>query len=374
MKLPVDMFKHELLPYLTVRDIVNLDCAIMNHEYRDELMQKIGGMELIEDFLNISMGNIPPLLKWLGLRGIFISNMRMRLIHTYRMPKMLFNNNNKDQFKLNKDVNKVVIHSIEIHDCHSYRISDDTIQKIAQYCIGLQSLSIFDCRAISDAGLINISQQYPKLLSLKLYYCVELTDASIISISTHCTGLQSLKLGCCRQITDESIISISSHCTGLLSLNLAYNYEITDASIISISTHCTGLQSLNLIHCDQVTDESILAISTHCTRLQSLNLKHCYLITDASIISISTHCTTLQSLNLDRCNLITDQSIIAISTHCTGLQSLCTQGCDRLSIDELRCNEFKSVSELQAVLLSITDVSALEQHDDDGPHLLSEEA
>ena len=153
MKLPVDMFKHELLPYLTVRDIVNLDCAIMNHEYQDELMQKIGGMELIEDILNISMGNIPPLLKWLGLRGIFISNMKMRLIHTYRMPKMLFNNNNKDQFKLNKDVNKVVIHSIEIHDCHSYRISDDTIQKIAQYCIGLQSLSIIDCRAISQIAI-----------------------------------------------------------------------------------------------------------------------------------------------------------------------------------------------------------------------------
>ena len=296
MKLPVDMFQHELLPYLTVRDIVNLDCAIMNHEYRDELMQKIGGMELIEDILNISMGNIPPLLKWLGLRGIFISNMKMRLIHTYRMPKMLFNNNNKDQFKLNKDVNKVVIHSIEIHDCHSYRISDDTIQKIAQYCIGLQSLSIIDCRAISDAGLINISQQYPKLQSLKLYYCVELTDASIISISTHCTGLQSLNLGCCR--------------------------HITGASIIPISTHCTGLQLLNLEWCDDISDASLRAIAMNCT----------------------------------------------------GLQSLCTQGCDRLSSDELRCNEFKSVSELQAVLLSITDVSALEQHDDDGPHLLFEEA
>ncbi len=106
MKLPVDMFK------------VNLDCAIMNHEYRDELMQIIGGMELIEDILNTSMENIPPLLKWLGLRGISISNMRMRLIHTYRMPKMLFNNNNKDQFKLNKDVNKVDKHLIPAEGNH----------------------------------------------------------------------------------------------------------------------------------------------------------------------------------------------------------------------------------------------------------------
>ena len=46
------------------------------------------------------MGDIAPLLKWLGLRGIFISSMRLRLIHIYRMPKILFNSNNKDQLKL----------------------------------------------------------------------------------------------------------------------------------------------------------------------------------------------------------------------------------------------------------------------------------
>jgi len=42
--------------------------------------------------------------------------------------------------------------------------------------------------------------------------------------------------------------------------------------------------------------------------------------------------------------------------NCTGLQSLRTHRCDGHSSDELRCNVFKSVSELWAVLLSITDV------------------
>jgi len=141
MKLPVDMFKHELLPYLTVRDIVNLDCAIMNHEYRDELMQKIGGMELIEDFLNISMGNIPPLLKWLGLRGIFISNMRMRLIHTYRMPKMLFNNNNKDQFKLNKDVKLLNIESNDFYNDFIKKLNE--ISKINSMIKEKKNIALF---------------------------------------------------------------------------------------------------------------------------------------------------------------------------------------------------------------------------------------
>ncbi len=34
MKLPDDMFRQELLPYLTVHDIVKLDNACMSHKYR----------------------------------------------------------------------------------------------------------------------------------------------------------------------------------------------------------------------------------------------------------------------------------------------------------------------------------------------------
>ena len=44
IKLPEDMFRLELLPYLTVDDIVNLDNACMNHKYRPQLLEKI--MEL----------------------------------------------------------------------------------------------------------------------------------------------------------------------------------------------------------------------------------------------------------------------------------------------------------------------------------------
>jgi hypothetical protein len=68
---------------------------------------------------------------------------------------------------------------------------------------------------------------------------------------------------------------------------------------------------------------------------------------------------------------LSDASLIVVAMNCTGLQLLCTHGCDGLSSDELRCNEFKSVSELRAVLLSITDIPASEQHDDDVPHLVN---
>ena len=47
MNLPVDMFRHEFLPYLTLDDIVRLDEACMSHEYRPKLLDTISGVILM---------------------------------------------------------------------------------------------------------------------------------------------------------------------------------------------------------------------------------------------------------------------------------------------------------------------------------------
>ena len=398
IKLPDDMFRQELLPYLTLQDIVNLDNACMNYKYRPQLLEKISGVILLGD-QDTSME--ASLFKWLGMRRIYLVKTKFVVPSFYPSPSFIENieNDYVDQFRYTQHVVlkrsiiddmaifiishcpcllSIGISGIEYDFSSLYpQVTYHTLQSIAGHCTGLQSLSLSDCRKITDTGLINISECCHKLENLKVDCCDRITDASIISISTHCIGLQSLNLVECRQISDVSIISISNYCTGLQSLNLEGCHKITDASIISISIHCTGLQSLNLVHCWQITDVSIISISTHCTGLQSLNLGSCAQLTDVSIISISIHCTGLQSLRLWFCHQITDASIIPTSENCTGLktlnvsktsltdtsliaiaknctvfQSLCTYKCNRLSCNKLR-QEFNSVSELQAALLSI---------------------
>ena len=49
MKLPDGMFRQEILQYLTVDNIVKLDNACMNHKYRSQLLDKIGGVILLGD-------------------------------------------------------------------------------------------------------------------------------------------------------------------------------------------------------------------------------------------------------------------------------------------------------------------------------------
>jgi len=285
MKLPDDIFRQEILQYLTLDDIVNLDSASMNHEYRPQLMEKINGVILRGD-QDISIK--ASLFKWLGMRRIYLIKM-LFVVSDFNLTPSSIENDYVDQFRYTQ------------HSVMRGPIRDDMAMFIISHCPCLLSMDIGETTFLTTP---------------------EITYHTLQSIAEHCTGLESLSLSDCREITDSGVITISEHCTGLQTLNLQGCHQITDASIISISTYCTGLQSLNLLECLQITDAGIISISTHCTGLQSINLGGCYKITDVSIISISTHCTGLQSLNLEGCHQITDASIILISENCTGIKDL----------------------------------------------------
>ena len=295
MKLPDDMFRQEILPYLTVHDIVMLDNACMNHKYRPQLLEKISGVILTGDYYNESMQ--ASLFKWLGRRRIYLINMNLGSEYDddddmFTTSGMMGNEDNYvDQFRYTQNV---VMRGL---------ISDDTAVFIISHCSCLFSISINDNRACL----------YPQV-----------TDYTLQSIADHCrTGLQSLSLHRCKKITDAGLITISENCYNLKSLSI-YGNLITDASIISISIHCTRIQML------------YISSST---------------ITDASIISISEKCIELQRLLVDSIN-ITDASLVAIVKNCTGLKYFNTYRCDGLSCSKLR-RSFNSISELRAILLSI---------------------
>jgi len=311
MKLPDDIFRHELLPYMTVHDIVRLDTACMNHKYRPQLLEKISGVILTGDKDKYMKAL---LFKWLGMRRIYWINMDLNF-------------------------NILIPSSIENNYVHQLKY----IQHVAMRgCIirdGIAMFIISHSPCLQSIDIVNNGNNS------------KFTDKTLLSIAEHCTGLQLLSLSYCREITDTGLITISKHCSNLLSLNVDECHQITDASIISISTLCTGLQLLHIWGCRQITDASIISISTHCTRLQSLHLDYCRQITDASIICISEHCTGLKRLSVSDTR-ITDASIIAIAKNCSGLQNLWAHRCNGLSSKKL-CKEFKSISELRAVLLSI---------------------
>ena len=61
-----DIFKHELLQYLTLYDITIFDTAIINHKYRVQFLNKI----TFKENINIYKFNIKLFYNWLTIRDI----------------------------------------------------------------------------------------------------------------------------------------------------------------------------------------------------------------------------------------------------------------------------------------------------------------
>jgi len=240
MKLPDDMFRQELLQYLIVDDLVNLDNACMNHKYRPHLLDKISGVILIGD-TDESM--IVSLFKWLGMRRIYLIKMLIMFSDFY-LALSIMQNDYVDQFRYTQ------------HVIMRLYINDDMAVFILSRCPVLLSIDI-----LASVDHYSSSPQ--------------LTDITLLSIAGHCTGLQSISLSNCRHITDTGLKMVAENCTSLQNLNIVSCNQITDASIISISIHCTGLQSLNLERCHRITDASIISISNNSFLLLSLRCRHC---------------------------------------------------------------------------------------------------
>ena len=85
MKLPDDMFKQELVPYLIVDDISKLDSACMNLRYRPELLEMLHGVR-IDPYIDPCMS--ASLYGWLVLRGIIVGQMTVTRLLQQLAPVM----------------------------------------------------------------------------------------------------------------------------------------------------------------------------------------------------------------------------------------------------------------------------------------------
>jgi len=333
LRLPDDVFKHHMLQYLTVDDIVELDNSCMNHKYRSQILEKIVGVILSGDkdkSMKIS------LFKWLGMRRIYLINVDIGC-RKFVSNLSIVQDDYVEQLKYTKNITL------------KRSISDDMAVFLISHCPNLQS--IYCIELSNNSNISVIAEHCPKLQLLSFERCKNINDTELIAISKHCPSLTTLNTVGCSKLTDSSIISISTHCKELQRVDVFGCTKITDASIISISQHCPRLESLRVCSCICLTDASIISLSTHCVRLKKLDLWGCDSLTNASIISISNNCSILQDLLIEFCSKLTDDCLIAIVKNCNSLQLLHASMCNGIT-SSLR-QSFNSSSELRDAILSI---------------------
>ena len=98
--------RQELLPYLIVQDIVNLDNACMNHKHRPQLLEKISGVILIGDKDKSMKAS---LFKWLGMRRIYLVKTQIVVPNFYSSPSSI-ENDYVDKFKYTQYVVMICNH------------------------------------------------------------------------------------------------------------------------------------------------------------------------------------------------------------------------------------------------------------------------
>ena len=117
-------------------------------------------------------------------------------------------------------------------------------------------LNVSSNLALRDYSLLKAISQMYALESLSLYQCEYISDAGIASL-TGLTKLVTLGLGGCVRLTDKSLQYISQMST-LTHLDLWHCYHISNKGIDYIK-RMPNLNSINLMHCHQVTNINVLS-------------------------------------------------------------------------------------------------------------------
>mmetsp|Transcript_24385 Transcript_24385/g.38269 ORF Transcript_24385/g.38269 Transcript_24385/m.38269 type:complete len:969 (+) Transcript_24385:327-3233(+) len=199
------------------------------------------------------------------------------------------------------------------------------------------TITLLDLRGsqrLSDRGLLQLS--HTPLYSLevaRLDNCHGISGRGLLAFSRS-YKMHTLSLSNCRRLTDEAVVNISHLGGSLMTLNLGGSRCLTDRSLEAMSG-LLELRQLDLSQCDLITNEGLTNLA-NLDQIEELSLGWCRLISDDGLEILSGHgnrTQTLRVLHLARCP-ITDDGLVHLSK-LKKLQELDLNGCSKLSSQAL---------------------------------------
>ena len=175
INVPDDVWKYQVCQYLTIDDIVSLDNACCNHEYRFKLLKMTEDTILYGDLIFSLMAST---LRWLALRRIYLVSMKLD------------------------------------DDAYPWKIDDTSVGSDSSYgeiFKHVQNIR-FDSESALDASVISVLRHCIKLQMIDLSYCDKITDASIAALIEYCPDLQVLELSYCDNVSAECVLPLSKRC------------------------------------------------------------------------------------------------------------------------------------------------------------------
>lgn len=204
-----------------------------------------------------------------------------------------------------------------------------TLPTITSY---LTLLDLRGSQRLTDAGLLQL-HDLQSLQVVKLDGCHSLVGRGLLAFAgSH--RLHTLSLANCRRLSDEAVLNISHLSSSMQALSLDGCRCLTDCSLAAIS-NLYLLQKLDLSQCDLLTDEGLEHLhDLEC--LKELSLGWCRLVTDQGLDTLTRQPgrpTTLRILRLARCP-ITDNGVIYLK-RLAALEELDLNGCSSIGSNAL---------------------------------------
>lgn len=188
-------------------------------------------------------------------------------------------------------------------------ITNTGLSVLVEGCRRIKHLDINKCSSIGDIGISSVSEACSSTLkTLKLLDCYKVGDDSILSLANYCNNLETLVIGGCRNISDESMKSLAAACSNSLrKLRMDWCLNITDSSLDCIISKCRKLEVLDIGCCEEVTDAAFqqLGSENFMLGMKILKVSNCPKITVEGIKKLMKSCEYLEYLDVRSCPLIT---------------------------------------------------------------------
>lgn len=206
---------------------------------------------------------------------------------------------------------------------------DKHMQVISTCCSNLRSLSISNCRKITDQSLVDFFATNRETLEELNLRCCVITDIGLAAlVQSNTPKLRSLNLKDCSSITHNSLVALGEKGYPLEELNLAYCLALKNEAVIDFAKRArptlTKLDLSTLTLNAYLSDQALVAMACACSNLRVLNIRYQTNITDEGLLGVLQQCSRLEDLDCIDINrgLPLTKSLIMLAERKRKLQTL----------------------------------------------------
>lgn len=230
--LPCDLFR-EILGYLSLHDLSNIDRSLINHLYRSFFLFAMNGVVIFHYFT--PSANDSDLMTWMMKRNIYISELCLQEYSSSFTPFILHTKS------------KLIYLRISTSDQRNEMLANCFNQ--LDRCPKLTYFSTQATLDISEKMMMQFLSNNPQLESLSLTGMSHFTPEIIMSICQYCSNIKHLSLSMCSWCNDDCIYDLINSNLNLHTLDLSSTEVCQESTIEALLSRFSNLHELSIHDC-----------------------------------------------------------------------------------------------------------------------------